>query len=333
MNGNEQKNNFKVHADKVPEHLNGVRLDHAACELYTRYSRTILKKWIDNEALLLNGVAAKPSAKVRSGDKIELRVAIAIGHDAALIPQKVNFEVIEANSDFIVVNKPSGLVVHPGAGNPDRTLLNGVVNDFPELQSLPRGGLIHRIDKNTSGLLLIARTLESYSFLSKILQERTIKRIYMAIVNGVMVSGGNVEANIRRDNVIRTRMKVSSSGRYAKTNYSILKKYRAHTLLEVQLETGRTHQIRVHLAHVGHPLVGDSTYGARPRMPKNPTTTLRETITSFQRQALHAMKLEFTFPDKGRKWSFTSPTPIDLNALIDALDDDVTESMLTTKRK
>jgi 23S rRNA pseudouridine1911/1915/1917 synthase len=321
MNRSNETKIFETQACAIPEHLSGFRLDHAACELYAEYSRTVLKKCIDGNTLRLNGAAAKPSTKVKSGDKIELEVPHEIRDDQKILPQRVNFDLIAENQDFIVVNKPSGIVVHPGAGNPDKTLLNGIINEFPELQHLPRGGLIHRIDKNTSGLLLVARNIQSYAFLSKILQKRA-SRIYLAIVNGVMVSGGSVEANIRRDNIVRTRMKVSDSGRYAKTNFRILKKYRAHTLLEVQLETGRTHQIRVHMASIGHPILGDTTYGARPHMPKNPTASLREVVSTFSRQALHAKRLEFIFPEKGKKWSFVSRLPSDLNALLDALDID-----------
>jgi 23S rRNA pseudouridine1911/1915/1917 synthase len=322
MNRSNETKIVEIQASAIPEHLSGSRLDHAACELYAEYSRTVLKKCIDGNTLRLNGAAAKPSTKVKSGDKIELEVPHEIRNDQKMLPQKVDFDLIAENQDFIVVNKPSGIVVHPGAGNPDRTLLNGIINEFPELQHLPRGGLIHRIDKNTSGLLLVARNIQSYTFLSKILQKRAISRIYLAVVNGVMVSGGSVEANIRRDNIVRTRMKVSDSGRYAKTNFRILKKYRAHTLLEVQLETGRTHQIRVHMASIGHPILGDTTYGARPHIPKNPTASLREIVSTFSRQALHAKRLEFIFPEKGKKWSFVSRLPSDLNALIAALDID-----------
>ena len=322
MNRSNKTKIFEIQASAVPERLSGSRLDHAACELYAEYSRTVLKKCIDGNTLRLNGAAAKPSTKVKSGDKIELEVPQEINDDQKILPQKIDFDVISENKDFIVVNKPSGIVVHPGAGNPDRTLLNGLINEFPELQYLPRGGLIHRIDKNTSGLLLVARNIQSYGFLSKILQKRAISRIYLAVVNGVMISGGSVEANIRRDNIVRTRMKVSDSGRYAKTNFRILKKYRAHTLLEVQLETGRTHQIRVHMASIGYPILGDTAYGARPHMPKNPTASLRENVSAFSRQALHATRLEFTFPEEGKKWLFVSRLPSDLNALIDALDID-----------
>ncbi len=326
MTPKKEEIDYKIYTDEVPRNLHGSRLDHVVCELYRQYSRTVLKKWINCEALLLNGLATKPSVKVRSGDKIELKVPPDTAEAQKIIPQKVNFKVMNANKDFIVVSKPSGLVVHPGAGNPDKTLLNGLVNEFSELQSLPRGGLIHRIDKNTSGLLLIARNLESHTLLSKMLKKRTIKRVYLAIVNGVMVSGGSVEANIRRDHIIRTRMRVSDSGRYAKTNYRILKKYRAHTLLEVELETGRTHQIRVHMSSIGYPLVGDAIYGARPRMPKDPTEALKENITAFKRQALHATQLEFTFPEEGQKWSIKSPLPKDMQILIEALDADFNSS-------
>ena len=322
MNENSGTRTFQIQTSVIPEHLSGSRLDHAACELYAEYSRTVLKKCIDGNTLRLNGAAAKPSTKVKTGDKIELKVPHKINDDQKILPQKIDFDLVTENQDFIVVDKPSGIVVHPGAGNPDKTLLNGIINEFPELRHLPRGGLIHRIDKNTSGLLLVARNIQSYAFLSKTLQKRAISRIYLAVVNGIIVSGGSVEANIRRDNIVRTRMKVSDSGRYAKTNFRILKKYRAHTLLEVQLETGRTHQIRVHMASIGHPILGDTTYGARPHMPKNPTDSLRETIATFSRQALHATRLEFVFPEKGKEWSFTSRLPSDLNALIDALDTD-----------
>ncbi|MGE3772066.1 MAG: RluA family pseudouridine synthase, partial [Gammaproteobacteria bacterium] len=237
-------------------------------------------------------------------------------------PEAIGFGVVVEDRECIVVDKPAGLVVHPGAGNRAHTLVNGLLHRWPELAALPRAGLIHRLDKDTSGLLVVARTPRAYTRLTTLLAARDIHRTYQAIVHGVVVAGGSVDAAIARDRQHRTRMRVTEGGREARTHYRVLRKFRAHTLLEVQLETGRTHQIRVHLQHIGSPIVGDPDYGTRRRLPPGATPALLAALSGLHRQALHACRLEFPHPGGRKTVLAESPLPADLGALLDALADD-----------
>jgi len=314
----------KRHTAQIPEALAGQRLDQALASLFSQYSRTAIKQWIENGLVTLNlAQAGRPSRKVKFGDKIEFVAAFEASIDNR--PQPVRFEVVYSDDAVIVVDKPSGVVVHPGAGNPDRTLVNGLLAVFPELAALPRAGLIHRIDKDTSGLLVVGRGSASYQAMVRALSRREISRLYDAIVNGVLLAGGTIDAAITRDPRQRTRMRVADSGRSAVTHFRVKKRFRAHTLIEVQLETGRTHQIRVHLASRGHPITGDPKYGARRRLPPSPSAGLATSISSFSRQALHARRLEFVHPVSYEKMSFEAPLPDDMSALIAALERDLTE--------
>lgn len=301
----------------VPQAMAGLRLDQALAQLLGQYSRSALKLWIESGQVLLNGATPRPRTAVAAGDRVLVRATLALAADLA--PQAVDFTLVHEDAALLVVDKPAGLVVHPGAGNPDRTLVNGLLARFPELAALPRAGLVHRIDKDTSGLLVAARTPAAYQVLVRALAARDVHRGYLAVVTGEMIAGGTIDAAIGRDPLQRTRMRVATSGRHAVTHYRVAAHYRGHTLLDIELETGRTHQIRVHFAWRGHPLVGDTRYGARPRPPAGANVRLRSVLEQFPRQALHARKLALAHPTSGRALAFESPVPADLAALCEAL--------------
>ncbi|MCP5143816.1 MAG: 23S rRNA pseudouridine(1911/1915/1917) synthase RluD [Gammaproteobacteria bacterium] len=302
---------------QVPESLAGARFDQALAQLFPDVSRTAAKDDIEHGRALLNGAVVKPRTRVEAGDLIDLE------HDEtpaiAWLPQRTAFEIVYEDPMIAIINKPAGLVTHPGAGNPDQTLVNGLLHWDPALSQLPRGGLIHRLDKDTSGLLVIARNALALRVLTEEMQAREIHREYEAVVNGAMIAGGTVDAPVGRDRNHRTRMAVTGAGRDAITHYRIKERFRAHTWLNVMLETGRTHQIRVHMAHIGHPLVGDATYGGRVRLPPAPHPDLVSAVQGFRRQALHAARLELAHPETGESISFESPLPDDFLALTNAL--------------
>ena len=305
------------HATRIPAEFGGRRLDQALAALFDEYSRNMLATWIREGRVLLNERACRPRDTVSAGDLVTVDAVLAAS--AATEPEEVGFGVVHADRQVMVVDKPAGLVVHPGAGNAHRTLVNGLLHRFPELGALPRAGLIHRLDKDTSGLLVVARTPRSFQRLTQLMAEREIHRTYAALVHGTVVAGGRIDAAIARDRHHRTRMRVTEGGREAVTHYRITHKYRAHTLLEVILETGRTHQIRVHLQHLGNPIVGDPAYGTRRRLPPGATPALQDALRGLKRQALHAMRLAFPNPAGRGEIEVTSPLPADLTTLLDAL--------------
>ncbi|MGR8919738.1 MAG: 23S rRNA pseudouridine(1911/1915/1917) synthase RluD [Gammaproteobacteria bacterium] len=309
-----------THDVTIAPDLDGMRLDRALARVLPQYSRAAIKQWIEAGAATLNGATVRPRTAVRADDRVHLEASFA--PVPGLRAQAVGFEVVHADDELVVVDKPAGLVVHPGAGNPDHTLVNGLIERFPEMAALPRAGLVHRIDKDTSGLLLAARRPQSFQALVRAMAAREIHRSYLAVVNGVLVAGGTIEEPIGRDPRQRTRMSVRAGGRPAVTHFRVLQRFRAHSLLDVKLETGRTHQIRVHLAARGHPLVGDTRYGGRPRPPKGADERLLETLSRFPRQALHAARLSFEHPTSGQALDFESAPPADFTALVDALEAD-----------
>jgi 23S rRNA pseudouridine1911/1915/1917 synthase len=319
----------EVHDIRIPVDTAGLRLDQALAQLLPQYSRSSLKEWIDAGQVLLNGVIVKPRTRVAAGDAAIVTANLAASLE--LEPQSVAFEFLYIDQHLLIIDKPAGLVVHPGAGNADGTLVNGLLARLPELGALPRAGLIHRIDKNTSGLLIAARTPSAYQVLVRRLAAREISREYLAIVNGVLVAGGTIEGAIARDPHQRTRMRVANVGRDAVTHYRVRARYRAQSALDVTLETGRTHQIRVHLAWRDHPLIGDRRYGSRPRPPPGASSELVKALESFPRQALHARRLMFTHPVSGDVLVFESPVPADLIALMASLEADQHHHQVQTK--
>ncbi|HEY5644313.1 MAG TPA: 23S rRNA pseudouridine(1911/1915/1917) synthase RluD [Pseudomonadales bacterium] len=309
----------KLHrAVVVPDELAGERADKAAALLFDDFSRAVLSRWIAEGALTVDGQAVKPRQRLIGGETLTLDTALLPREDWASA-QAVDFEVVYEDEDLLVVDKPAGLVVHPGAGNPDGTLVNGLIDHRPELARQPRAGIIHRLDKDTSGLLVVAASSRAHTRLVRDLQQRLIQRIYAAVAEGRMVAGRDIEAPIGRDPRTRTRQRVREDGKPALTKVRVVERYRAHTLIEAELATGRTHQIRVHLASIGHPLVGDRRYGARGRLPPGASAELIDLLQHFPRQALHAWQLELTHPGTGERLHFDSPLPADLEALIEAL--------------
>lgn len=307
---------IRLEARLSPE-VAGRRLDQALAETFPEHSRTRLKAWIEGGQATVDGRSARPRDIVLGGERV--RIEAELPEEAPLAPQALDLEIVFEDEHLIVVAKPAGLVVHPGAGNPDRTLQNALLAHDPSLAALPRAGLVHRLDKDTSGLLVVARSLEAHTALVRALEARDVRREYEAVVHGVMTGGGTVDAPLGRHPADRKRMAVREDGRPAVTHYRVLERFRAHTHVRVVLETGRTHQIRVHLAHAGYPIVGDPVYGRRLALPKGPTPRLVETLRRFRRQALHAARLEFRHPADGRPLAFEAPAPADFLDLLDAL--------------
>lgn len=311
----------------VPLDLAGSRLDQAAAHLFPEYSRERLKDWIKDGRLTVQGKPGKPKDKVAGGEALVLQAELESETEA--LPQDIPLAIVYEDDDLLVIDKPAGLVVHPGAGNPDGTLMNALLFHCPDLRLLPRAGIVHRIDKDTSGLLVVAKTLPAHTALTSQLADKTVYREYEAIVCGVMTGGGTVDAPIDRHPTDRTRMAVvnrrdedDERGRDAVSHYRVIARFRGHTHVRVQLETGRTHQIRVHMAHIGHPLIGDPVYGGRPRLPKGGSPEMIRAIQQFPRQALHARRLGLVHPVTGADMSWESPLPADMTELLRVLAED-----------
>lgn len=303
--------------ERVPEYLDGQRSDIIASELFPDFSRSRLQSWIKDGSLLVDGSQVRPKDKLIANQCLSLKAEHQ--QQERWEPQDIPLNIVYEDEHILVVDKPVGLVVHPAAGNPDGTLLNALLYHFPELGSVPRAGIVHRIDKDTSGLLVVAKTVESQLILVRQLQERTVKREYVCIAEGTLTGGATINAPIGRHPRSRLKMAVVMSGKEAITHYRIGERFSKHSLLKVQLETGRTHQIRVHMAHIKHPLIGDQLYGGRPRLPKGVSSDLRNSLQSFPRQALHAAQLSLTHPQTGEMMSWQSPLPEDMEKLLDSL--------------
>lgn len=301
----------------VPPALSGRRLDQAIAELMPEHSRSRLQSWIKNGALLLNGKPCKPKDKVGLGDRLELDAEPEV--KVTWQAETIDLDIVYEDEHLLVINKPAGLVVHPAAGHADGTLVNALLNHAPELENLPRAGIVHRLDKDTSGVMVVARSLIAHTSLVEQLQSRTMGREYEAVIVGTLTGGGTVDAPIGRHPRDRKKMAVVAGGKPAVTHYRLLERFAAHTLVRCQLESGRTHQIRVHMAHLHHPLVGDPAYGGRLRLPKGTTDDLREVLSGFSRQALHARQLTLEHPETGETMSWEVPLPDDLQLLIRAL--------------
>jgi len=307
---------------KIPESEAGNRLDKALSALYPEYSRARLQQWIREGSILINGLSHKPKDKVKGGETVEINVELE--EVVVWKPQILPLVILYEDEDLIVVNKPAGLVVHPGVGNKDNTLVNALLHHAPELAQLPRAGIIHRIDKETSGVLVVARSLKAHTFLVKQLQLHEFDREYQAITTGTLIAGGTIDAPMGRHPIHRTRMAVVDiqKGKSAITHYRIIKRYRAHTHIRVQLETGRTHQIRVHMAYKRNPLIGDPVYGGRLKIPPKSSDSFKESLRKFPRQALHAIRLGLLHPTTKEKMEWTADLPDDMQELLAALEED-----------
>jgi len=304
-------------AETVPVELAGKRLDVVSAELFGDFSRGRLQEWIRQGRLTVDGVECRPKDKLLGGERLEL--VAELEPEGEWIAQPIELELVYEDGDLLVINKPPGLVVHPAVGNRDGTLLNALLHHAPELRNLQRAGIVHRLDKDTSGLLVVARTPQAQHALVRQLQKRTMGREYEAVAQGVMTGGGFVDEPIGRHPTLRTRMAVVQTGKAAVTHYRVLARFAAHTHVRVRLESGRTHQIRVHLAHISHPLVGDPVYGGRLRIPASASHELAEVLRSFRRQALHAARLELTHPRSGDLMAWEAPLPQDMVALLNQL--------------
>ncbi len=302
---------------QVPAELGGKRLDQALAAMFPDATRSQLQHWIETGLVRVDGAAVRKGHKIKGGEVIELDAPppVVTGWTAEDIALAILYE----DDEILVVNKPPGLVVHPGAGNADGTLLNALLHHVPSLAQLPRAGIVHRLDKDTSGLLVVAKTERARQSLIEQLQDKTVGREYVTIVNGVMIAGGKVDVPIGRHRTDRTRMAVTSAGKEAVSHYRVLKRYRLHTLVQVTLESGRTHQIRVHMAHLKYPVVGDPSYGGRLRIPKGASEKLGKLLHDFKRQALHAMKLTLVHPATGKTMQWTADVPADMSDLMEAL--------------
>ncbi|MGO1071161.1 23S rRNA pseudouridine(1911/1915/1917) synthase RluD [Lysobacter sp. CA199] len=304
----------------VPDSAAGRRFDAVLAELFPDYSRSRLAAWIKSGDARLNGEQVRPRDPVRGGESVELNVVLDTQTHAEA--ENIALDILYEDAEVIVLDKPAGLVVHPGAGNPAGTLVNALLHHDPSLAALPRAGIVHRLDKDTSGVMVVARTLPAHTSLVDQLSAREVHRQYLAVVVGALVSGGTANAPIDRHPRDRLRMGVRDDGKDAVTHYRLRERFRAHTLLECRLETGRTHQIRVHMQHLKHPIVGDPLYGGPLKLPKGATDGLVEALRGFKRQALHAETLEFAHPVSGEPVRCTAAVPADMQHLVGELRDD-----------
>jgi len=304
----------------VGDDLAGLRLDQAVARLFGDYSRSRLTTWIKAGRVSVAGETRRPRDKVWPGEHIILRAEAE--PQVACAPQDIPLDVRYEDEHLLVINKPAGLVVHPAAGNPDGTVQNALLFHDPGLINLPRAGIVHRLDKDTTGLMVVARSESAHKQLVAALQARDLHREYRALVIGELVAGGTVDQPIGRHPGQRTRMAVHPNGKPAITHYRVAERYRGHTLLEVRLETGRTHQIRVHMAHIRHPVFGDPVYGGRLRLPPRADGALVEAMRAFRRQALHAYRLGFRHPASGEELLFEAEIPADMAQLLVLLRED-----------
>lgn len=304
----------------IPAEYAGQRLDQALARMFPEYSRSRLKSWLLAGSITVDGVSPRPREAVLGGEIVLLSATPEQAVAAA--PEPISLDVVFEDDALMVINKPVGLVVHPGAGNPGGTLMNGLLHHAVALEQLPRAGIVHRLDKDTSGLLLIGKTLETHTALVRLLAAREISRNYLAICNGVLTGGGTISEPISRHPVDRKRMCVRSDGKPAVTHYTVIERFAAHTYISVALETGRTHQIRVHFAHRRHALVGDPAYGGRLALPKGASAAVVTALRQFRRQALHASRLEFQHPVSGEALRLEVDPPADFKVLTETLQQD-----------
>jgi 23S rRNA pseudouridine1911/1915/1917 synthase len=301
----------------IPTRMTGERLDASLAEMLPDFSRSKITAWIKSGDALMNGKNFKPKDKVSGNEIVDLTLNQKQSNDWAA--EEIPLDIVYEDKDIIVINKQFGLVTHPGAGNWSGTLANALLYYDPALSSLDRAGIVHRLDKNTSGLMVIARNEKSQKYLVEQLQNHSVDREYSAIVYGHMIAGGTVDQPIGRDPKDRVKQAVSMSGKDATTHYRAIERFKSHTHVKAILETGRTHQIRVHLSHVGHSLIGDPMYGGRVRFPKKASVELKDALLNFKRQALHSKKLTLTHPISGELMSWKAPLPDDMLGLLEVL--------------
>ncbi len=312
---------------RVPDALAGRRFDAVLAELFPEYSRSRLSAWVKSGDVLLDGATVRPREAVRAGQEVVLTATLEPQVSAG--PEDIPLSVLYEDAEVLVIDKPAGLVVHPGAGNHTGTLVNALLFRDPAIAAVPRAGIVHRLDKDTSGVMVVARTLQAQAALVAQLSAREVHRQYLAVVVGALVSGGTVAAPIDRHPRDRLRMAVRDDGREATTHYRLQERFRAHTALECRLETGRTHQIRVHMAHLRHPIVGDPLYGGPLKLPRGASDELAAALRGFKRQALHAQVLEFVHPATGEPVRCEAPLPDDLQALLRELRTDAAAHAVT----
>lgn len=300
---------------ELPAEAAGQRLDQALAALFPEFSRSRLQQWLKAGQISVDGRSPKPRDSVRGGEQVRLDAELESA--VRVEPEAIALNIVHEDEHLLVLDKPAGLVVHPGAGNPDGTLQNALLHHAPGLEAIPRCGIVHRIDKETSGLLVVAKTLQTHASLVQQLQDKTVGREYDALVNGTFTAGGTVKARLDRHPKDRKKMAVvDHGGRPAVTHYRIAERFSAQTLLRVHLETGRTHQIRVHMAWIRHPLVGDPVYGGRPYLPKGADDAVRAALSGLRRQALHAARLQLVHPATGETMAWDSSRPDDLEQVL-----------------
>lgn len=302
-----------------PEHLHGLRCDLALSQLLPEYSRTQITEWIKKGFIHFNGFSRKPKDIVKQNELIKIDVTLTVITEDQ--PEAIALDIIYEDEEILIINKPAGLVVHPAAGNLQGTLLNALLYHCPSLKELPRAGIIHRLDKDTSGLLVVTKTLKAHHFLVKQLQARNITREYQALVLGHIVAGGMIDEPLGRHPFQRTKMAVVSDGKPAVTHYRLLKRFKHFSFLQVALETGRTHQIRVHMAHIGHPIFGDTLYAGKPKLAKDCHPLVQEALLHFPRQALHAKKLGLLHPATRDYLEWEIPLPEDMQSILLLLEE------------
>lgn len=315
----------EILSSKIPEELMGLRLDQALAVMFSDYSRARLQQWIRSGQVRVDGCCVRARDKVRGGECVQIKAKLE--DQEQWQAEDIPLDIVYGDDHILVLNKPVGLVVHPAPGNRDGTLVNALLHYAPELARIPRAGVVHRLDKDTSGLLVVARTLSAHKQLVEQLQARLFLREYQALVVGVMPSGGTVDAPIGRHSMNRKRMAVVTKGKPAVTHHRVLERFGAHSHISLRLETGRTHQIRVHMAHIHYPIVGDPVYGGRHRMPADCSESLRIQLQGFRRQALHASQLGIKHPVSGEMLTWRQPLAADMTKLITALRDDYRRSL------
>jgi len=304
----------------VPDTCAGRRLDAVLAELFPEFSRSRLSAWIKSGDVSVDGAPARGRDPVRGGETVTLSAVQDTQTHA--VAEDIPLDILYEDADVLVIDKPAGLVVHPGAGNPAGTLVNALLHHDPALELLPRAGIVHRLDKDTSGVMVVARTLPAHTSLVAQLSAREVHRQYLAIVVGALVAGGTARTGIDRHPRDRIRMAVREDGKDAVTHYRLRERFRNHTALECRLETGRTHQIRVHMNHLKHPIVGDPLYGGSFKLPKGASDEFIAALRGFKRQALHAEVLEFAHPLSGEPIRCTAPIPADMQQLMKLLRED-----------